>query len=124
MKKLLEGFKVYWKSQTSIIKFLIILFIVLFGVLIWSNWNTYSNKTEITKVKERENLILKTRLEEQREITKGYKVIVDSLTIGWENFNVDSLEIKIKTKYDEKRNAIINQPIDSTINALSKWLKH
>lgn len=122
MKEKFNEFKKYWLGQSTVFKGLTIAFVVLLIVLIWSNWNTYKGKSNQLKEKEIENLILKTRLEEQKEITDGYRTVVDSLTKDWQNFNIDTLENNIKSKYDEKRNAIISQPIDSTISALSDWL--
>lgn len=118
----MSKFKEIWQTLPLLGKGLSILFVMVFFVLIWSNWNTYKGKTDEMKEMEVEILILKSKLKEQREITDKYREIADSLAVDWEKFNVEDLENEIKEKYEKKRSDVLNLPIDSTIRDLSEWL--
>lgn len=119
----MEKLKTFWSQIPLMFKAIIITLTVLFIVSIITNWNTYRGKTEALKELEKENLILKIELKEQQEITDVYRKAADTLMLNRQNFNLEELEQGIKNKYNEKRNNTLNQPIDSTISDLSKWLK-
>lgn len=118
MEKLKEimAFTPLWVKVTLIALVILLLTSVVFSI------NTYRGKSDALKELEKESLILKVELKEQKEITDSYKSVADSLTKDWEDFDLDKLETDIKKRYDEKRDDALSQPIDITISVLSDWL--
>lgn len=120
-KGVFDRFKEMWYFTPIGMRAIVLALILIVGFMMLMGNPKVEKANKKVQQLELEKLQLELKLQEQVAITDTLVAHADKRLKDF-NKQRELIENQIKVKYDEKRDIVSHQPIDSAISILSKWL--